>query len=683
MLAVSVKIFRGDARTIVRENSSLLQDTPLTLRLGFPDVVFPGDVRNELYIKLWSGDFVSSQSGSGRLSVASFARGQMGQTSNNVQVTIEVRDQHGRPIENVISQGSGEPLMTQFHSMVFQRNNQPTFGELIKIQLPLQGIQRWHLFFTFRNRSGREKPVNRTNGDVMDRPFAFAFQPLFPGTHAFLEDGSHQLVLYRADRLGLITADQYLAAVPNGQGLDQITPDLHRIAPPLRDFATIRSSLCSTKFTQNSVLLSLLNWERLGHNEHLSTVLTKFTFVGEVEIVKFLRDIFDSLFGILVSQNNHASEMDHLVFNALVTVLGIVQDRRFSNFQPVLDVYIEKHFNCAAASSHMIHSMNRLLVNPTSNETASPLRAALKVWHYIFKFIARSRELQKAKELAMGGGATAEHLETTFKRELRSHLKEVNRMMETTKPAAIVGTQTIALQHFTSILPELAKIFSTVELVTIVTNFAKAVDKVKGKIVIWKLIMYLQIVKGFLFDNPQSRSILVEAVAGWINRHFGRFDEYSHTQTNDSESVRDAARVNWLESIRLCVTTVAVMLDKLQQNLVSPSVIGDRNRLRQEQDNVEFLLSLLPRSVRVLILTECFDTDMKVTRFISRVSKSREPPGCRTHEISDHSSYTSSRHLPRIVSVLSGGISSERAKNHHSTSNFDERKQHDIQPWLR
>ena len=52
MLAVSIKIFYGGAETIVRENSSLLQDTPLSLRLGFPDVVFPGDVRNELYGKL-------------------------------------------------------------------------------------------------------------------------------------------------------------------------------------------------------------------------------------------------------------------------------------------------------------------------------------------------------------------------------------------------------------------------------------------------------------------------------------------------------------------------------------------------------------------------------------------------------------------------------------------------------
>ncbi|KAF7315306.1 hypothetical protein MIND_00045100 [Mycena indigotica] len=591
-MAVTVKIFRGDSAIIVKENTSLLQDTPHTLRLGFPDVVFPGDVRNEFYIKLWSGEFSSSNNASGRLSVAQFARGQMGPPSNNVQVTVEVRDEDGRPIESVVSQGSGEPTMTQFHSMVFQRCNEPTFGELIKVQLPLQGIPQWHLFFTFRNRSGRDRGARDS-----ERPFAFAFQPLFPDRRAFVEDGSHTLVLYRADKLSQVPPEVYLTAPPwlaSNQRHDQliIPPEMQRLAPPLRDTLTLRSSLCSTKFTQNPVLLSLLSWDKLADRELLSTVLTKFTFVGEGEIVKFLRDIFDSLFGILVSANNVSGEMDELVFNALVTVLGIVQDRRFSNFQPVLDVYIEQHFNCAAASSHMVHSMTRLLSNPTSAESASPLRAALKVWHYIFKFITRARELQKAKELGMGGGATADHFESNFKREIRSHLAEVTRMMAATSPPSIIGTQTIALQHFTSILPELAKIFSTIELVSIATSFANAVTVGKGKIVIWKLIMYLHIVKGFLFDNPESRPLLVEAVVIWIKPHFGKYDDYN---TNESESVKDAARINWLESIRLCVTIVAVMLDKLQQYLVSPSIAGDRIRHRKEEDNVENLLPLIPR----------------------------------------------------------------------------------------
>ena len=171
-------------------------------------------------------------------------------------------------------------------------------------------------------------------------------------------------------------------------------------------------------------------------------------------------------------------------------------------------------------------------------------------------------------------------------------------MMATTTPASIIGTQTIALQHFSSILPELSKVFNTVELVTIVTQFANAVVTNKGKIVIWKLIMYLQVVKSFLFDNPQSRALLVENVVFWLKPLFGRYDEYVQTQPGDSESAREQARVQWLECIRLSVTVVAVMLDKCLQQLVNPEVIADRNLLKQEQDNIEYyLLTLIPRYV--------------------------------------------------------------------------------------
>ncbi|GAW01788.1 cytoplasmic protein [Lentinula edodes] len=597
MLAVSIKVYRGDATTIIKENTSVLQDTPHTLRLGFPDVVFPGDVRNELYIKLWSGSFQVVPNHSSRISVSNL-RG--GPPAMNMQVTVEVRDEEGRTIEGAISKGSGEPFLTYFHSMVFQRCHEPTFGELIKIQLPLDGIPSWHLFFTFRIRSFRERGTSR-GGEKSDSLYAFAFLPLFPERRSFVEDGAHSLIMYRADKLAQVTPDQYLSS-PAWLLLNQkpesivVSPEMQRNAPPLRDTLIIRSSLCSTKYTQNPVLLSLLNWEKLSDKKLLSQVLAAFTFVGEVEIVKFLRDIFDSLFGILVSPDNQVGDMEHLVFNAIVIVLGIVQDRRFSNFRPVVELYIEKHFGWAAASSHIIHSMNRLLSNPATTENATQLRNALKVWHYIIKFIARSRELQKSKELGMGSDATAEHLESAFKRELRAHLSEVTRMMSTTTPPSMIGTQTIALQNFTSVLPELAQIFSTVDLVSIVTTFAtNAVPGAKGKIVIWKLIMYLQIVKGFLFDNPESRPLLVEAVVQWIKPHFGRYDEYVHTQSNDSETARDAARVGWLESIRLCVTIVAVMLDKLQASLVSPEVIQDRRRLVLEKDNVECLLPLLPR----------------------------------------------------------------------------------------
>jgi dedicator of cytokinesis protein 3 len=614
MLAVNIKLFHGDAPTIIRENPSLLQDTPVTSRLGFPDVVFPGDARNEVYIKLWSGEFFSSTNTGnttprgliGR--VPSFA-GALS-ASRNVQVTVEVRHRNGQVLENVISSGSGEPPMTVFHSMVFYRNNNPTFGELIKLLIPVELMQSCHLFITFRHRDSKNarggpgaqgaQTIPRSPTDPIERPFAYAFLPLFPENRAFLQDGPHTLLLYKADKMQSITPDMYYGAPatlgPNMRPESVLIPShLAKSAIPSSDTLTIRSFLCSTKVTQNPELLGLLNWEQLGDKNELCTILSKFTFVGEVEIVKFLRDIFDSLFAVLISKVNDQGDMDDLIFGALVTVLGIVQDRRFTNFQPVLDVYIDKHFTCAPAASKIIKSMNRLLADPAATESASRLRNALKVWHYVFRFVIRARELQRIKEANVGSGATSEHFEQMFKKELMTHLGEVNKLMSTTRPESIIGTQTLAIQRFASILPDLAKVFSTLELVTVVTHFSNAVPNPKGKLIIWKLIMYLQIVKGFLFESAQSRALLVESIVSWIKPYFGMYDEHSHVSPNDLETAKDSSRITWLESTRLCITIVAVMLAQLQQSLISPTTLADRKLQRQENDNVEYVLSLMPR----------------------------------------------------------------------------------------
>jgi dedicator of cytokinesis protein 3 len=610
MIAVTCKIFHGDAPTIIRENPSLLQDVPTTSRLGFPDVVFPGDVRNEVYIKLWSGEFFSNVS-----TGSTTPRGLIGRvpsfagalaSARNVQVTIEVRTRNGQVVENVISSGSGEPPMSRFDSMVFHRNNNPTYGELIKLLLPTDRMQHFHLFFTFRHRTAKERGSGGRGSDASERPFAFAYLPLFPDNRAFLQDGSHTLVLYRADKNTSFTPETYYGAppvLPSGQRPEGLPVPQHlaRAAVAGPDSLTIRSFLCSTKVTQNPELLGLLHWEQLADKEELCTILSKFTFVGEVEIVKFLRDIFDSLFAILIGPINEQGDMDDLIFNALVTVLGIVQDRRFNNFQPVLDVYIDKHFTCAVAASHIIHSFNRLLADPAGPDTASPLRNALKVWHYVLRFIVRARELQRVKEASVGGGATSEHFEQAFKKEMTIHLNEVNKIMASSRPESVIGTQTLAVQHFNSILPDLAKIFNSVELVTIVTNFANSITAPKGRLLIWKLIMYLHIVKSFLFENAVSRALLVELVVAWIKPYFGHYDEYAHVQPTDLETAKDNSRVAWLESTRLCVTIVAVMLDRLQASLIHPATIVDRKLHRQEQENVEYILSLLPRSVLMVL----------------------------------------------------------------------------------
>lgn len=392
-VAVDVKSFFGRPQTIAKAHAALLEDCTSTEPLGFPDVVFPGQDRNDLYIKLWAADF-SSTAGGGGGGAARVRKGAFGvgpQAASGVfQVTVEVRRQQGVVgVDRAISRGAHEPPAAEFHSLVFAKTAAPTFGELIKVSnLEPAVMKDCHLFITYRQRNPlRERPAGGGEPAGLERPFAFSYLPLHPTeTGVFLPDGNHELVVYRADKLNTITPAQYFgvpSVLPAGTTVDdlQIPADLGRLLTPVRDSLSVRSFLCSTLFTQSEVLVRLLAWETNGlfqDQSALTAVLKSFAFVSEVEVCKVLKDVFDALFSLLVanSTDNPNVGVEALVFDSLVTVLGIVQDRRFQNFKPVLDVYIDHHFSFASVWRQLIRSMSRLLADKTSPQ----LRAAIKVW---------------------------------------------------------------------------------------------------------------------------------------------------------------------------------------------------------------------------------------------------------------------------------------------------------------
>lgn len=587
-IAIELRTFYGDTTSIIKENGARLSDIPLTSRLGFPDVVFPDDSRNEIYVKLWSGDFSYFHPGSSKIITAAAS-------GKNIEVAAELRTKTGQVLERVISRGSGEPKVTRYNSMVYKNNHTPTWGELMKLDISSEAIEDCHLFFTFRNRQDRNNR-NHTPGNI-DKPFAFAFLPLFSANQTFIPDGEHNLALFKYDRQSA-TPEVYCrvnSSLEAGQTAPDITPALSKLLIPSKDAFVVRSFLCSTQHTQNEVLLKLIKWERLlDHPQSLQETLTKLKFASEVEICKFLRNIFDALFGVLVSRiNAETKEYDDLVFNALVTLLGIVSDRRFTNFKPVVDLYIDQHFACTTASTHLIRSLQSLLSNPTSPQNAQPLRSSIKVWGYLLRFIVRSRELQRAKDLA-SDGLTSDVIETKFKHEITSVLNRVTALMSLNS-STVIGTQTLAVQHFASLLPELGKVCGPHELLEKANTFVESISATKGKIVIWKLLLQEHIIMSHIFDLPDCRVQLIPKLTAWVKPHLGEFEEYTMIKTKDTDSTKDSARVSWLEGIRISTSIIAVALDKLHEALIDPHINQDRTALAQEEDNVEYLLMLLPK----------------------------------------------------------------------------------------
>lgn len=127
-LLVSVQILQGEDF----ELGQPLSDITITNRLGFPDVVFPDVRRNDVFIKLWSGEFGNANNGGGGGASTGTTRSLASLTAasnsnaRNVEISVELRHQDGRPFEDVLSRGAGEPNVTRFTSMVFRSNNNPS-----------------------------------------------------------------------------------------------------------------------------------------------------------------------------------------------------------------------------------------------------------------------------------------------------------------------------------------------------------------------------------------------------------------------------------------------------------------------------------------------------------------------------------------------------------------------------
>lgn len=613
-VSLNCKLFYGRTDTVLRECAARKSGTAIAARLGFPDAVVPGSHRNDAYIKLWSGNF-NSATHSSRLTTTPPAR--------SIQVSVEVRNRDGSVIEDAICRGAGQARVTQFDSLVFYHQNSPTWGELLKIHLQDQSVEDCHLFFSFRSRSSKEErtrglPQNAASlaATEADAPFAHAYLPLFRDSNAFLSDGTHTLLLWRkAQPSQHISPELYFALPPTVPGngpfdLSTISSSLTALLQPLRDSLTVRSFLVSTVYTQSKVLLTILQWDDAITRDidELKSALLELRFVGEVEIVKYLADIFDALLAILVDSRNDDNQLDDTVFDVMVTVLGIVQDRRFVNFSTILDLYIENHCRAQTAHTRILASMQRLLQDPGAETTAQALRSSIKVWPYLFRLIVKSRENQRtasslATGLSVGGDAVSDHFETMFRHELEALLRAINHLMTATKPSSIIGTQALALQNFAAILPELAKVYDTNELASLEAAFADSIFVTKGKMVVWKLLHLVHVTKGFLLEQPSARSLLIPSIVRWVRPHLGYYvPDVPRSESSPAHAgIDDADRVTWMECARLAITVLAIVLDRVQQRLEQRSNSIETQPSREESDNLDYILSALPRILETFL----------------------------------------------------------------------------------
>ncbi|KAK0634336.1 hypothetical protein B0T17DRAFT_502010 [Bombardia bombarda] len=553
-LQVHLRAFNDpDADLLIKATPTILSGICKTNKVGFTGA--PTKPRSDIYLTIdeaiLTRQTLLSRYGGSATSLPSSIHG------NNLQVTLEVRRSSGERIDNCIYPSSNTEGLSIWKTVATERGDQ--WHQTIKLVVAPQDVNVSHVVFHL--------------ADAPNPPFAVAYMPLWD-QQAFIGDGSHGLLLYRLDEHTAVPQPDsqgkggYLGLPFTSKGKNE-----HQ-AEVTGPFAMVRveTYLCSTRFSQDRVVLGLLKWKEASRDA-VPDLLKQFIFVPEIEVVKLLNDVLDALFGILVEYSGN-DDYEDLVFGALVRVLDIVHDRRF-NLAPLVDQYAESKFNYPFATPCLVRSFTRLLSKPTEPETARKLRATFKVIRHILKFITHARGQQKVKEA--GIGITSSN--PGFTRDLRSIFKALDGMMRNTAPV-LVGSQTLAVQHFHTWLPELAGLLTTEEILHIAIDFMDSCSGVKGKLVLYKLVLIINYAKLGIFSHPEQRSALSANTVRWIAPHWGHTNEVTE---------------QWKEQVRLCCSVLASQVDHLGPEIPDyiPKIIQSYLTLQAVQQKPKNKLSLL------------------------------------------------------------------------------------------
>ncbi|XP_071068039.1 dedicator of cytokinesis protein 5 isoform X2 [Dasypus novemcinctus] len=494
-LWVSLKLLPGDLTQVQKNFSHLIdRSTAIARKMGFPEIILPGDVRNDIYVTLIHGEFDKGKK----------------KTPKNVEVTMSVYDEDGKRLEKAIHPGAGYEGVSEYKSVVYYQVKQPCWYETVKVSIAIEEVTRCHIRFTFRHRSSQE------SRDKSERAFGVAFVKLMNPDGTTLQDGRHDLVVYKGDNKKMEDAKFYLT-LPGTKGEMeekelQAPKNLTSFTPTkdsTKDSFQIATLICSTKLTQNVDLLGLLNWR--SNTQNIKHNLKKLMEVDGGEIVKFLQDTLDALFNIMMEMSDDET-YDFLVFDALVFIISLIGDIKFQHFNPVLETYIYKHFSATLAYVKLSTVLNFYVANAEDSSKTELLFAALKALKYLFRFIIQSRVLYLRFYGQSEDG-------DEFNNSIRNLFLSFNALMDRPLEEA-VKIKGAALKYLPSIINDVKLVFDPTELSVLFCKFIQSIPD--NQLARQKLNCMTKIVESNLFRQSECRDVLLPLL---IDQLSGQLDD--------------------------------------------------------------------------------------------------------------------------------------------------------------
>nr|XP_046242635.1 dedicator of cytokinesis protein 5 isoform X3 [Scatophagus argus] len=522
-LFVTLKLLPGDLAQVRKDYPHFVdRSTAIVRKMGFPEIILPGNVRNDIYVTLLQGEF---------------DRGKK-KTPKNVEVILSVHDDEGNPMEKAIFPGAGYDGITEYKSVIYYQVKQPCWNETVKVTIPIEDVCRCHLRVMFRHRSSQD------SRDKSEKPFGMAFVRLMRGDGTTLKDGRHELIVYKVDVKKAEDAKVYLTLPATWAEVEekekQTGKPFHHsgVIPVTKDSFQIASLTCSTKLTQNVDLLGLLNWR--SNPEDLDQILQRLMEVEGGEIVKFLQDTLDALFNIMM-ETSEKDTYDTLVFNALVFIITLIGDIKFQHFNPVLETYINKHFSATLAYMKLTRVLNYYVGHAEEPVLTERLYAALKALKYLFRFIVQSRVLY----LRFYGNSEDGD---AFLNSIRTLFLSFNTLMDRPLDEGVKIKGAI-LKYVPSIINDIQTVFDPVELSVLLAKFIESIPD--SQLVRQKLGCMCKMVESDLFRQPDCRDVLLPLVNDQLS---GQLDD--HSSKPDHEA---------------CAQLLSTVLDYLDRKDVGPT----------------------------------------------------------------------------------------------------------------
>uniref|UniRef100_A0A8C9WFB8 Dedicator of cytokinesis 3 n=1 Tax=Scleropages formosus TaxID=113540 RepID=A0A8C9WFB8_SCLFO len=591
-LIISLQLLRGDMEQIRRENPMIFnRGVAITRKLGFPDVIMPGDIRNDLYLTLERGDFER-----GGKSV-----------QKNIEVTVYVLYADGEVLKDCISLGSGEACISEYRSFVLYHNNGPRWSEVVKLPIPIDRFRGSHLRFEFRHCSTKDKGEKKL--------FGFSFTPLMREDGTTLSDETHELYVYKCDEnttfsnhalyLGLPCCKDDFNGCPN-------IPSSLIFQRSTKETLWISTQLSSTKLTQNVDLLALLKWK--AHPDRVMDILGRLRHVSGEEIVKFLQDILDTLFSIL---DDNTDKYGPLVFQSLVFIINLLRDSKYYHFRPVMDTYIQKHFAGALAYKELIRCLKWYMDRSAEVVRQDHIQEAMRVLalEYLFKFIVQSRILYSRATCGMEEDQFRTSIQELFQ-SIRFVLSLDSRSSET-----LIFTQAALLNSFPAIFDELLQMFTVQEVAEFVRGTLGSMPStvhIGQSMDVVKLQSIARTVDSRLFSFPESRRILLPVVLHHIHLHLRQQKELLIC-SGILSSIFSIIKASSLETS--VQEEVEMMVESLLDVLLQTLLAIMSKSQSQEGEYVSCLLSLLRQmsDIHFQHLLDNFQSKEELKEFLLKI----------------------------------------------------------------